>query len=100
MLKPLGRARVPWRFPSTNASHASSTGYVGMTPVLDQLATEVAHLIRRELGAHGVHQVWTEDHRIRVRLGNGRTGDVEVLFNWDVVVNTKDEQGASPPTAV
>jgi hypothetical protein len=64
---------------------ASNTGCYAMTATFDELASEVAHLVHREVGTHDIHQVWTEDHRIRFRERDGRTGDVEVLVNWDVV---------------
>jgi hypothetical protein len=57
-----------------------------MTPtILEELASEVARIIRRDLGTHEVRQIWTEGHRVLFRLQDGRTGDVEVVANWDVV---------------
>jgi hypothetical protein len=51
---------------------------------LDQLATEVARIIRREIGRDEVKQIWSEPDRILFRLADGRTGDVEVVVNWDI----------------
>jgi hypothetical protein len=52
--------------------------------LLDQLADEVGRLAQEALGSHDIHQIWTDKHCIRFRLGDGRTGDVELVVNWDV----------------
>ncbi len=59
--------------------------YCVMTDVLpDELARGAAELVRGALGGHGIRQVWTDHDRILFRLADGRTGDVELLVNWDV----------------
>ena len=53
--------------------------------LVDELAEEAAHVVRSHLAGQRVRQVWTTmPGRVLFRLADGRTGDIEVLVNWDV----------------
>lgn len=52
--------------------------------LLDELARGAADLVRGALGGHEIRQVWTDHDRILFLLSDGRTGDIELLVNWDV----------------
>jgi hypothetical protein len=54
------------------------------------LAAAVRALLERQLGAEQIAYIWPESHRIRIRTADGRTGDVEVLVSWDVVVDAQE----------
>ena len=43
-------------------------------------------LLLRQLPSEPIAYVWPEHHRILFRTGDGRTGDVELLVNWDVPI--------------
>ena len=67
--------------------------------LLDELARGAGNLVRGALGGHEIRQVWTDHDRILFRLGDGRTGDVELLVNWDVgnaILRAKPEEAQCP----
>ena len=63
------------------------------------LVEAVLCLLERQLPSV-IAYVWPEQHRILFRTGDGRTGDVEVIVNWDVPVtqNAAGENSAPVPT--
>ena len=73
-------------------------------PTIDRrsdLGAAVYQLVLRELRSHQVTYIWPEQHRILFRTGDGRTGDIELLVNWDlmqVAQNTAGEESSAAPT--
>ena len=64
--------------------------------LVEELADEAARLVRGHLAGLGLQQLWSETDRIRFRLRDGRTGDVEVFVNWDVVTADDDARSCAP----
>ena len=67
--------------------------------LLDELARGTGDLLRGALGGHEIRQVWTDHDRILFRLANGRTGDVEIVLNWDAgdaILRAKPEEAHCP----
>jgi len=69
-----------------------------MKPAFIELETEVARLAQQALAGQPLCQIWAEQDRVLFRLGDGRSGDVEVLINWDVTP-TADEKARKAPEA-
>jgi hypothetical protein len=69
-------------------------------PLVDDLASEAARIVRRHVRPCGIRQLWTDGDRILFRLEDGREGDVEIAINWNVVagfVTAADEEDGARP---
>ena len=49
------------------------------------LVAAVLRLVERQMPSQAIAHVWPEQDRVLFRTADGRTGDVELLVNWDVV---------------
>jgi hypothetical protein len=60
----------------------------------DELIAEAARMLARQLPSQPIAYLWPERHRIAFRTGDGRTGEVEVLVNWDVAATESTARGS------
>jgi len=59
-----------------------------------ELIAEGTRLLARQLPSQPIAYIWLEPHRIAFCTADGRTGDVEVLVNWDVAAIESTANGS------
>jgi hypothetical protein len=59
-----------------------------------ELIDAALHLLARQLPSEPIAYIWPERHRVLFCTADGRTGDVEVLVNFEVLPADSGTDGA------
>jgi hypothetical protein len=73
-----------------------TTAHITPADHRDELVDAALALLARQLPSQPIANLWTEPHRIAFLTADGRTGDVEVLVNWDVVTTESTANRSVP----